>query len=401
MNKLFRFSWVWMMLAAVSGCGAGETAGAGRGSTSGAPRGGSSGPSFGASGSSSLPGGPRSGAAAGLAPVVPNNGQKPSALDEDTCASASVDASRITPTVYLVIDGSGSMNARFGGGTRWSVLREAMVGANGVVTKLESVVNFGMSIYSNNDPMMCPSVVNVDPSKNNFMPISMAYPALETGGGTPTGEALQKVVDSLPDFTAIGPDSKADAPPIIVLATDGEPNGCAAGVICNWVDWANCLTELLNGLANAAPTYDTTLAAVRAAKAKGIAVWVVSLADGLNNIPDLQRTANIGAGLEENANPPAMIYSPQNPDELTGTLTKLIGDVVSCEVVLEGSLAVDRACEGTVTLNSDVVPCGDDNGWRALDDKRIEILGTACQRFKSDPTVVLDARFPCDVVRPQ
>ena len=48
---------------------------------------------------------------------------------------------------------------------------------------------------------------------------------VEPGGGTPTGEALQKVVDSLPDYGSML--DSTEAAPIIILATDGEPNGCA------------------------------------------------------------------------------------------------------------------------------------------------------------------------------
>lgn len=398
MTKLERCLGLCMLLAAVGCSSSGDTTDrrpgtSPRGTAGSSPFGsgfaGSSGPitpSFG------------TGGAPGVAPVTPGAGN---ILDGDTCAGASVRAARVTPTVHLVIDGSSSMNAPFGGnGTRWSVLRTALVGTTGVVTKLESVVNFGMTIYGNSDPMMCPNLREVKPKLDNFMAIDMAYPPMETGGGTPTGEALQRVVDSLPNFNEVGPDSKAEVPPIIVLATDGEPNGCANGVICNWIDWATCLTQLLTSLASAPATYDSTLAAVRAAKAKGIQVWVVSLADGLNAIPDLQRTANIGAGLADNANPGATIYSPRNPDELTNTLTKLIGDVVSCNVELKGALTVDRACEGTVTMNGQPLMCNGESGWKVLDETHIELMGTACTSFKSDPSVSLEARFPCGVVRP-
>jgi hypothetical protein len=402
MKKLECCLSAFVLLAAVSGCsGDGDTTG--RAGARGLP----SGPGVGSSGSnapssSNGPFGDGIAGGSGLAPILPGNMKPASIMDPNTCASASVTASRVTPTVYLVVDGSSSMNAPFGGmGTRWQVLKDALVGQNGVVAKLESVVHFGMMIYSNSDPMKCPGTTEVKPALNNYMAISGAYPAMETGGGTPTGEALQQVVDSLPDFTMAAPDQSVEVPPIIVLATDGEPNGCANGVICNWVDWANCLGQLLSSLANAAPTYDTTLKAVRAAKAKGIAVWVVSLADGLNNIPDLQKTANIGAGLDDNANPPATIYSPKNPDELVGTLSKLIGDVVSCDVTLEGFLDTTRACEGTVTMNGAMLDCNNDQGWKPIDDKHIQLQGTACAKFKSDPLAVLDARFPCDVVRPQ
>lgn len=396
MKKLERSLCAFLFLAAVGGCSAEGDSGGRTG------RGGPFPGSNGTAGARSPTGNGPFGGGSGLAPITTSNTTAPSLSDPNTCASAEVRASRITPTVYLVIDGSSSMNAVFGGmGTRWGVLREALVGQNGVVPKLESVVNFGMTIYSNNDPMTCPAFAEVKPALKNFTAISAGYPAMETGGGTPTGEALQHVVDSLPDFNTVAPDQKVEVPPIIVLATDGEPNGCAAGIICNWVDWANCLGQLLGSLANAPATYEATLAAVRAAKAKGISVWVVSLADGLNAIPDLQRTANIGAGLAEDANPGATIYSPRNPDELTGTLTKLIGDVVSCDVSLQGSLVVTRACEGTVTMNGTPLDCNNDQGWKAVDEKHIALQGKACEKFKSDPSVVLDARFPCDVVTPQ
>jgi hypothetical protein len=313
-----------------------------------------------------------------------------------------VAATHITPEVYFVVDGSGSMNAPFGGGTRWTVLREALVGQAGVITQLQSVVKFGMAIYSNTNAMMCPSMTDVPPALNSLDALSGAYPTTEPGGGTPTGEALQRVVDSLPEFGAL--DSTARAP-IIVLATDGEPNGCNAVGQCNWAaDVVGCLGNLgtqLGALAAAPATYDTTLAAVRAAREKNIDVWVISLADGLNNIPNLQRTANIGANLPEDASPGATIYSPQNPDDLTQTLSKLIGDAVACEIGLAGMVDTARACEGLVEMNGSPLPCNSDQGWEVVDATHIALQGAACDSFKSDPTVMLRATFPCDVVNLQ
>jgi Mg-chelatase subunit ChlD len=391
----------FLFLAGVIACGGGDTAGTNRGrGSSAASSAGTGGPGSAASGGAfGLDTGPSNG---GLLPGAGAPGRPPEKLPEGVCASAKVSATRITPTVILVIDGSSSMNMPLGGGggggTRWQVLREALVGQSGVVTKLDSVVNFGMAIYSNSDPMACPTMVEVKPAAKNLMTMSAQYPAMETGGGTPTGEALQKVVDGLPDFNnLLDSDTK---PPIIILATDGEPNGCANAATCNWVDWANCLGQLLGTLAAAPATYDTTLTAVRAAKTKGIPLWVISLANGLNAIPDLQRTANIGAGLAETANPGATIYSPTNPDELTSTLTKLIGDVVECDVSLNGTLNVARACEGTVNMNSVKLECNSADGWKPLDEKHISLQGSACQKFKSDPSVLLDAQFPCGVIVP-
>lgn len=389
-----------LVIAVSSACsstpdGAGSRAGSSRnGSKSAAMQGGAGTPGLIGSGSNVVGG------------TLQTTTSVPQKLPEGVCAAVTVTAMRAIPTVYLVIDGSTSMNTPFGGGTRWSVLREALVGANGVVTRLESVVKFGMTIYGNRDPAMCPSLVEVKPPAiNNLMNMSAMFPMVETGGGTPTGEALQGVVDSLPDFsqpTLDGPQEKA---PIIILATDGEPNGCneaiAAAVNCAAAaDLVACLGDLAGQLTNAAATYETTLAAVQTAKDKQIPVWVVSLAAGLDNIPDLQRTANIGAGLDENAMPGATIYSPQNPDELTDTLATLIGAAVDCTVELNGTLDVARACEGTVNMNGLPLECGSDQGWMPVDAKHIMLQGMACSTFKSDPSVFLDARFPCDIVVP-
>jgi hypothetical protein len=286
------------------------------------------------------------------------------------------------------------------------VLREALVGANGVVTKLETVVKFGMTIYGNSNPSMCPALVEVKPPAiNNLATMSGMYPQVETGGGTPTGEALQGVVDGLPDYSEPVLDGPKEKAPIIILATDGEPNGCSQAVaqVANCAMAADvfaCLGDAVGQLAAAPANYDTTLKAVQTAKDKQIPVWVISLAAGLNNIPDLQRTANIGAGLDDNAMPGATIYSPQNPDDLTNTLVQLIGDVVDCTVELSGTLDVARACEGTVNMNGLPLACGSDEGWKAVDPKHIALQGTACNTFKSDPSVFLDAQFPCGVVQP-
>ena len=44
--------------------------------------------------------------------------------------------------------------------------------------------------------------------------------------------------------------------------------------------------------------------------------------------------------------------------------------------------------------------CGADEGWKPVDPKHIALQGMACMQFKSDPSVFLDARFPCGVVQP-
>ena len=66
-----------------------------------------------------------------------------------SCAQGMATATPVTPTVWLVLDGSSSMNTAFGAsGTRWQTLRSTLMDPGGIVESLQSAVRFGMVIYS-------------------------------------------------------------------------------------------------------------------------------------------------------------------------------------------------------------------------------------------------------------
>jgi hypothetical protein len=58
-----------------------------------------------------------------------------------------VQAGRKQPFVMVVIDGSGSMCAPFGNATRWTALRSALMDLDGIITKLQAAVSFGVTLY--------------------------------------------------------------------------------------------------------------------------------------------------------------------------------------------------------------------------------------------------------------
>ena len=74
-------------------------------------------------------------------------GSGASGLMKNSCASTTITAGRKQPVVTLVIDGSGSMCAPFGGSTRWTTLRSALMDPDGIVTRLQGGVSFGMALY--------------------------------------------------------------------------------------------------------------------------------------------------------------------------------------------------------------------------------------------------------------
>jgi hypothetical protein len=73
--------------------------------------------------------------------------------DNDTCVELDVEFDRVTPTVVLLIDQSGSMTANFDGGkNRWNTLRDTLSNpAESLLKGLESEVRFGMALYTSHN----------------------------------------------------------------------------------------------------------------------------------------------------------------------------------------------------------------------------------------------------------
>ena len=326
---------------------------------------------------------------------------------DGSCARITVAANRRTPQVMLVVDGSGSMEDNYGNGTRWTELDAALTDpTTGIVPQLAGSVEFGLTIYQRADINTCPTLTEVPVAIDNAAAIDMTYASVRPQGGTPTGEGLQAVVDKMESVAAM---VDADIKPrIIILATDGMPNGCGEPpdmTVCpNVPPLIPGFPEgpdpfcVLNYFANLPPDYQGTVDAAHAAKLKGIDVYVISLAPGMQEQGELQRVANVGVGLDEAANPGAPIYDAADPQSLRDALASIVGGAVGCVLQLEGQLNVGQACTGVVALNGGPVDCDDPNGWRAVDSTHVELLGAACDLFESDPTVNLDASWPCGVV---
>lgn len=317
----------------------------------------------------------------------------------DSCAGVRIGAGRVIPTVQLVIDGSGSMDQGFGGGSRWSAVHDALLGPNGVVRRLEGVVRFGMAIYQTGDQNTCPLLTGPMPELNNFMAIDTAW-LNRPNGATPTGEAMETVVASM---SASGDMLDAqNGPQIIILATDGAPNGCGGGF--NWMQVLTCTFNPADPSCAMLATdgYVRTLAAAVDAQMKGIDVYVLDLSDGGANRDELQKVANVGVGLPEAATPPAPLYAPADPAALSAALETIIGGAATCQLALQGMITNSAAAcsTGTVLLNSVRVDCDSPDGWRVADSTHIELVGQACTEWLNNPASIIDATFSCTSVVP-
>jgi hypothetical protein len=167
-----------------------------------------------------------------------------------------------------------------------------------------------------------------------------------------------------------------DDPVVFVLATDGEPDTCEDG------------DDMVNGRR-------LSVEAVTNAYGADIQTYVISVGTGVSDA-HLQDLANAGLG-HSAGDPDAEFWVVTDTAGLEMAFDRIIGGIGSCDVVLDGTLDPDRACEGTVTLDGTPLPCDDPDGWSATDDSHIRLMGDACSEFL-DGGGILRASFPCEVI---
>jgi len=297
--------------------------------------------------------------------------------DAATCGNVTVNLAPVTPTVVVLIDQSGSMTSSFGGQDRWAAVTEALTDpAGGVITQLESSVIFGATLYTSDGGSaggVCPMLTTVPPALNNLAAIETLLTNNSPAGDTPTGESIDAVVQELLNLppNPEGPNS----PPIIVVATDGEPDTCA--------------------VPNPQDGQPESVAAAEASYQAGIDLFILSVGSGVSDA-HLQDMANAGVGLPVGGGTNAPYYVANNQGQLVDAFNEIIHGARSCEFVVEGVVDMARADEGHVVLNGDSLEFGTD--WNMLDASTLVLLGASCDTFLAEENVLLSANFPCGVV---
>ena len=289
------------------------------------------------------------------------------------CAKQDHTVTRVLPTIWLVVDGSGSMLEALSPSDatpRWDALRSALLEpSTGIVSQLQHQVQWAMVMFDGplpdiaRDPSTagtatsCPRVVVVEPKLDNFTPIDSAYPRTPLGGSTPTDRALTVVSAHLP--TAAATQDQHLGPSIVVLATDGAPND-----FCEQTLFPSDVKPRV-------------IEAVKQLHAQGTQVYVVSLAgqDAMLTEHLAQVAAAGGTGKAP--------FVVQNRDELLQTFRGIIGPTLSCKVELAGEVEVGRACQGKVNLNGVDLPCNAPDGYRLESVRTLELLGRACDAYKN------------------
>ena len=302
------------------------------------------------------------------------------------CASGDANTKPVTPTVWLVLDGSGSMNEEFANGsTRWDALRSSLMADDGLVSRLQKNVRFGMVLYGGVDeedrtaPDMCVNLVTVQPALDNFATLDAQLPPTEPGGWTPTDRAMEHVVANLPVVNNQQPDAPTD-PIYVILATDGAPNDrCAPGADRNGRGGGGGGLDPVVAM--------RVIAAVTNGVQMGMHMFIISLA---GDDDELQQHLEQVAMNTDNKLPP---FVPSNRADLINTLQEIVGNA-SCQIQLNGAVAAGKECSGEVTLNGSALACNSDNGWKLADESTVQLTGSACDGFLGAQSLV-SARFPC------
>jgi hypothetical protein len=397
-------------LALASACSAGK------GGTSGV-RPGSSGNGSGATGS----GGTGTGAGNGSGTGNIGNLNTDAGLDLDaaSCQHKELNFVPKTPTVFVLVDRSGSMFAA--PNPPWEPLK---TGALQVIQELQADVAFGWGAFTGLAHTTCPDFVSVPPAVNNYAAISGMYMPLGAQpykSETPVGEALPLVEQSLTQSTAAGDK-------YILFVTDGEPDFCDDGESnCPLDDVVYRLQDLnkkgiqtiIFGLQNGKVPPATLQAFANAGAGQPVAVPFAN--NGMpitamqayydcQGVPGWQAEAS-AAGLTGMTNlgtygatgGTAKYYQPDPTDQdaLTAQLRTVLAGVKSCTFDLSDfTVNLDMLSEASISVQSTVVPLDMTNGWRMNTSSQLELVGTACTNWKLPTNTKIDFNFPCDILVP-
>jgi hypothetical protein len=344
--------------------------------------------------------------------------------DAGACQEHMVTWTPKTPTVFVLVDRSGSMFTPLPetGQSAWKPLKDAVLQ---VIQAKQAEVRFGFGAFTGEVGQACPMFDQVPASLANYDAIAAVYDRLgpPAKGETPTMRVLPIVKDALANDPTDGPKS-------ILLVTDGQPDYCADG--------------------NELCPVDAVVRELQRLAAQGIATLVLGLKSPLTTISDatLQAFANAGAGQPVLAPAPvadifnqcfyggdpnaagwkadhaaaglgpnqtlgtyaqvggtATVFKPNATDEtlLASEIERAVSNAKSCTFDLSGKIQVDLTLLklAHVYIEGREVPLDNDNGWRMNTPTQLELVGTACSEWRSPSSRDIRFEFPCSIIVPR
>ncbi len=284
-----------------------------------------------------------------------------------SCAATIKRADLKIVNMLLVIDESGSMNAKASStaaNTKWADMKQALSTA---LTSVQDSINFGLKLFPY-DPngigtdiqSSCavptgPDDVNVDiaPGTTNLQKIIDLVNAQTPGGGTPTTSALTQAYA----YFTQGKGKDLEGSKWVLLATDGGPNcnsaitctketctqnmdlTCAGGIATTTV---NCCDTTGQPNANMSCLDDVAVVKQIATLAGvGVGTYVIGIPGSEAYAATLNKMAQAGGVPNKNGTNGELYYAVSAANPL-GDLTKAFEDITSkfvksCDITLSSS----------------------------------------------------------------
>lgn len=292
------------------------------------------------------------------------------------------------PTIYFVLDRSGSMIEL----DQWTKVR---VTVGRIMRALGPRAQFGATMFparSTTDACLpgeeiLPVSPGDPPSSGADGPTTSALltaTRVRPGGGTPTAATLALVKERL---GAVPGDR------FVILATDGAPN-CNPDASCGYDQcqpnieaMAGCPPEgprncceppsgVRESCNDAAPTLD----AIRALASADVPVFVLGL-PGVDLYASLLDEMAVAGGTALDAHPRYFAVDSASEAVLLAALKKIAAQIVGTCVF---ELASEPADPGLVNVYLDdvVLPFEPEDGW-TIDGRTVTLVGAACERVKS------------------
>ena len=414
----------------------------------------SSGGSVGTGGSPATGGSPGTGGtpATGGSPGTGGSISLSDAGADASCQMADFKFVPQVPTVYLLVDRSGSMFHCLTGNTgdavcadmtntSWYNLKMAI---EAVMAQLDSQVRFGFTTIYGTNPSgggMCPSLQgmltnNVAPALNNAGTIAATYDGL----AFPPNSTQVGVKFESPASESIGVVSQtlaADPTPggkFIIFLTDGQPDYCddsnslcapdsvvyhlqkayTAGVKTIVFGVQTTLFDLapgaLQSFANAGAG-EPTLAPVKAGgsandfydQCNSVAGWAADLTASAQTP---MRGDTLGTYSTTMGSTMPYTPSASNESQLVSQLTMALSGVKSCSFDLSDvggkSIKVDttKLSSAVVKIQGTAIPLDATNGWNvdATAPSTLVLSGSACKTWQTPNNTDISFSFPCSTI---
>lgn len=308
------------------------------------------------------------------------SGGNPAPTVDVNCGNDAKNMVQVPADLLLVLDRSGSMtndiasdepcNTATGAcAERWATMIQAM---RTVLAASPASINWGLKFFST--PAWTTGLGTIPKG-------CVVLPEMEVPIGTGNGEAIVNgIAGAIPNYntpTRAAIDTAAayltklsdGRSKYILLATDGEPN-CA-----------------VDGPYATSPDLEATLRSIAAAKAAGVAVYVIGVGPYEGNLNDMALRGGTGK-----------FYPALSPQSLVAALQAIVGTIASC-VYTMSSTPPDPNNLG-VYLDKQLVAQSPADGWTLSSTNAVTFHGPTCDRIKAGGYKDVQVLFGCPGTAP-